>query len=68
MLPHFPPKSHLKRKNENSKFNTMFKFELVTKNYLLVKFGFVYLSLNIIPHIMMNPSSKSFIHEREIIL
>jgi hypothetical protein len=52
MLPHFLPKSHLKRKNENSKFNTMFKSELITKNYLLVKFGFVYLSLNIIPFIL----------------
>jgi hypothetical protein len=30
-LPHFPLKPHLRRKNKNSKFYIMFKYELVTK-------------------------------------
>jgi hypothetical protein len=49
MLPYFLPNPHLKRKNKNATFYTMFKFELVTKNYLPIKFEYVYLSLNITP-------------------
>jgi hypothetical protein len=46
MLHHFLRKPHLKRKNKNSKFYSMFKSKPITRNYLPVKFGSIYLSLN----------------------
>lgn len=45
MLPHFPPKPHLKRK-KNSKLYSMFKSEPITRNCLLVKSRSIYLSPN----------------------
>jgi hypothetical protein len=45
MLHDFLPKAHLKRKNKNSKFYSMFKFE-PTRDCLPIKFGSIYLSPN----------------------